>query len=309
VNKQLTLKLLFFVISIGALYGIAWGNFETNQKGMFNSSEKKSIKNKNALQLQRDLQKPVANFLIQYSIANALTMAEKDLISFYIKSQQFDISNEYRLILKPFLSRLKIYFRQLSTIDKPMTIENHTELKQICFPINESNVCFAESGRLIQQLFNQKETVLNKLKNPHYLSQDNETTDKQKAKIDWHNFLLYYQHVQISRILNRTPGSAPNITVHPLGKKLVAIYQKSSCFKEIDRYIQQFGFRKNPKYRGRIFTAIYFDYVCKAYQNGYINMALREFLMDINGQMAREYPEITFLKNSLILLQRYKLIK
>ena len=180
-----------------------------------------------------------------------------------------------------------------------MTITVSAPLHQSkqCMTINESQVCFIDPGIKIQKIQKEWPLIENVIKKYSYASND------------WHNFIVFYMKMRLSHLNQTEPAEPPDIQQHPVAKRLVNIFRQKDSFQGIDEYLQENGFRKNPESRGWIFTTIYFDYVRQAYNNGYINMALREFLEGISREMHTEIPEIAAQKNYLILLQRYKLIK
>jgi len=261
--------------------------------------------NDTVTQFQIDLQKPLATLLIKESIAFSLILSENDLLSFYIQSSNVDISDASKQLLNTCLNQVKRCYQLLSGNQSlEDEIRNHLfETKDI--PVNDSSVSVVDPGKISLQIFNEKKHVTEHVPFHSYVF----STGK---PADWHNFLIFYTKVrQMSLAPVSIPVEPPVISAHQTAQKLVSIFQQTNYFHELDKFLQQYGFRNSPDLRGWIFTAIYFDYLRRSYENGYINMVLRDFLFDIEDEkeMILDFPEITPLKNYLILLQRYKLIK
>jgi len=252
-----------------------------------------------------DLPEDIATLLIHNSIVSALLVAEIDLISYYIQLTELDISESDRQTLSKCLTHLQLCRNLL----KNMNVEtfqqlNQTAFNRTCITINKSPVCFVDPINTIHMIQTKKEGLRNERLTIQYLSQDD-------ARVDWHNFLIYYKQLRVSRLLDQPVSiKPPVISSHQMARELIGIFKQDQYFQDLDIYLQHNGFRTSPAIRGWIFTVIYFDYVCQAYANGYINMALYDFLMDIEHEtkMVKLFPEIIPLKNNLILLHRYKLI-
>ena len=253
-----------------------------------------------------DLQERVATLFIRESIAAAILISEMDLISYYIQKTDVNISEPTREILKNCLAHLKSCQLHLKAInmDKIQQLKK-TAFAKRCVSINSSQVCLVDPVEIFQWICTEKQQLYNQYLKKTYVHQSVELSD-------WHNFLIYYTHLRLAHLMNQPISiEPPVISAHPIARQLIEIFKQKYYFQDLDIFLQHNGFRNLPQIRGWIFTAIYFDYVSMAYVNGYINMALRDFLMDIENEplMINAFPEITPLKNYLILLQRYKLIK
>jgi len=253
-----------------------------------------------------DIQERIATLFIRESIAAAILISEMDLISFYIQKTDIDISDSSRKILKSCLTHLKSCQMHL----KANNMNNIQQLKKTafakkCVSINSSQVCLVDPVETFQWICTEKQQLYNQYLKKAYVHQIDELSD-------WHNFLIFYTHLRLAHLMNQPVSiEPPVIYAHPVARQLIEIFKQKYYFQDLDIFLQHNGFRNMPQNRGWIFTAIYFDYVYKAYVHGYINMALRDFLMDIENEprMINAFPEITPLKNYLILLQRYKLTK
>jgi len=299
-----------FIFIVGGMYSIYKYLFLTNFIQTMEDPENKKTVNQISEPintLQTDLDESIATLMITESITESLLLTEIDLLSFYIQST--DLTDQSLTQLKEYLNHLQLCMQLLKSINDPVLSKHNikkTAFEKTCISINDSLVCFVDPVQEVQWLNIEK----NRLKqNPKY----NKIYTTQNGKpADWNNFLIFYQHLRLSQILNQTVSLQPPIIKdHMLAHMMIDIFQQQQYFQELDRFLQHYGFRKTPKMRGWIYTTIYFDYVCKAYENGYINMALREFIIDIESEprIISTFPNITPLKNYLILLQRYKLIK
>jgi hypothetical protein len=244
-----------------------------------------------------DIPETIARVLIQISIAENVMQAEHDLVSHYLGADEVDISDQSRHQLKK-LDKILSQFKGKSFLNLP---EKQDVPPTVCLTINESSVCFMNPGHLIHKC-QQKWPELSKTIQQYAYKADN------SVETEWHNFIVFYMRMRLNHIQNKGSISTPVVKKHSVAKRLTVIFNHADPFQDLDAYLQEYGFRKDPVLRGWIFTAIYFDYVRLAYKNGYINMALREFLEGVTSQLT-DIPEIVVQKNILILLQRYKLIK
>jgi len=303
---KLLLNLLMILLIMGGIYQyLIKTKFLQMMEEQANIEPEKPI-SESTKSLHTDLTKSIATLMIIESISASLLLSEMDLLSFYSQSTDLAMSDQSRIQLKECLNHLQLCQQLLSSMNVSDQKLEKTAFERICVSINDSLVCFVDPLQKIQWLNIEKK----RLKQSSIF---NEIYTTKKGKLaDWHNFLIFYQHVRLSQLLNRpvTP-QPPIINDHTLAQMMIDIFQQQQYFQDLDKFLQQYGFRKRPNERGWIYTTIYFDYVCKAYENGYINMALREFILDIESEpkTIKAFPNITPLKNYLILLQRYKLIK
>jgi len=245
-----------------------------------------------------DIPETIGRALIQISIAENVMQAEHDLVSHYLGADEVDISDQSRHQLKK-LKKTLSQFKDKSILTRSVLKKDVPPTN--CLTINESSVCFMNPGHLIHKC-QQKWPELSKTIQQYAYKADN------TVETEWHNFIVFYMRMRLNHIQNKGSISPPVVKKHPVAKRLTVIFNHADPFQDLDAYLQEYGFRKDLVLRGWIFTAIYFDYVQLAYKNGYINMALREFLEGVTSQLT-DIPEIVVQKNILILLQRYKLIK
>ena len=301
-TKQFLLNLIIIFVLTGCCYFFYQSLFHSQTKP---SKEQLPVVSKEVSSYMTDIQETIAKLFICESIVAALLISELDLISYYIQNTDLNISNSSRKTLQNCLTHLKLCQMHLKTknVKKNKTLEQTAFGKQFV-SINNSQIYFVDPGKNIQWICTEINQLKNKYTKEAYVAQKD-------ALAEWHNFLIFYTHIRIARLLEQPVSiEPPVISTHPIARQLIEILKQKNYFQGLDIFLQQNGFRNDPNIRGWIFTAIYFDYLHMAYVNGYINMALREFLMVIEdeGLMKEAFPEITPLKNYLILLQRYKII-
>ena len=245
-----------------------------------------------------DIPENIARVLIKISILTNIIQTGSALTSHYIVSaEDLEIPAPSLHQLQIINKRLSYYYDRIHSL-LTMAVPQYPEDNPTrCTTIKSSPVCFIEPGHLLQNIQQQWPLIESSIYDLTYSSDD------------WHNFIVFYLKMRLAHIKNSEPVAPPNIKTHPVAMRLTAIFKHADSFQHLDRYLQENGFRKDPVLRGWIFTTIYFDYVRQAFNKGYINMALREFLEGITREMCNEIPEIAAQKNYLVLLQRYKLIK
>jgi len=303
---KILLNIFMILLILGGIYQFLFMTKFTQTKEYNANIEPEKIIIESIKSLHSDLSEAIATLMITESITASLLLSEMDLLSLYVQSTELALSVQSRIQLKECLNHLQLCQQLLSSKNISDSKLKKTAFKKICVSINDSLVCFVDPLQKIQWLNLEKKRFKN---DPIF----NEIYTTQKGKLaDWHNFLIFYQRVRLSQLLNQpVTFQPPIIKDHMLAHMMIDVFQQQQYFQDLDKFLQQYGFRKTPKERGWIYTTIYFDYVCKAYENGYINMALREFILDIESEptIINAFPNITPLKNYLILLQRYKLIK
>jgi len=273
---------------------------ETKREILIKKNQQQKIQSLDTETLLTDLPENIGRFFMCTSIASNLIQAEQDLLSFYRNSDEvIQTQDSFNQLIKIHDHLFKFQSKISSLIDIDITAYHHDEPK-ICITPNDSLVCFMYPDFIIQKIQRDWQNISRTIKGFSYVS---------KEESDWHNFLVFYMKMRLHLLNSAFKYNPPSIYSHPEAKLLLKIFKHTEPFQGMDNYLQENGFRKRPEYRGWIFTAIYFEYVRIAYNKGYINMALRQFLGDYAREKGNEIPEIITQNNCLILLQRYKLIK
>ena len=248
----------------------------------------------------KDIPPEIADVLINKSVIICMAKSEMILLHYYAK--------KYNKTIFPTKDRetAKKYIRYCS--DTLTIMDQQQEMKQYLKYLNQKpsdNLHIGEhtlivyDPRHIYAKVNRQE-LLTKRCRIYQTIADNQ----------WHNFLIYYMcQLRQGKDIDLNAYCNLDQVTHSIQKQFYSIFNRNDYFVELDRFLQQFGFRKNPKSRGEFWTVLYFDYLVQAFDKGHINMVLREFLEGMDSSLKQRFPEVKYLRNYLILLQREKLIQ
>ena len=302
------MKKKFFIIILllsGVAVIIVWstGQFTVNQqtKKIFENSEQNnhekldaSQKNSKRLTLN-DLPADVANFFIYESVLKCLSMSEMELLKYLLNKYDNNLTAEDKNLLKQYI---RFCSKALTLFNKKdLSVKVSSGVSSESFKIGDDAITLYDPRHIVMKI-NQI-----KLDQTFFCNQFKQIPDNH-----WHNFLVYYMcNIRLHKQFH-TYIDIKSIH-HPIKRQFFSIFTQKDYYVSLDRFLQQFGFRKDTASRGEFWTVLYFDYLYRAFEKGYVNMVLRQFLEGLDSLVNNRFPEVKYLRNYLIIMQREKLIQ
>ena len=317
--------IVFFLFQSGMLH--SFSKYRSGKTTPPESSEEPSLPPPGTRTKQvLDFPEALADFMIFESMVGSLAPAELLMLNYLLAHpEDYPMNNANRKLAKAYVEKCQEAIAVLNghkSKRRPETNPRHARLKAkdefflLCdrfslsppystvkLKVKDEFILLYDPMRLVAKLEESNRNA------ERECSLFPENCGNERIESEVHGFMLYYANIHRKACPCRNVRWKPNGS-WPEVAALFDVFSRAGTFEKLDRYLQQEGFKATQEARGRFWLVIYFEYVRHAVHKGYINMALRQFL----GQAAtdrfvvKRFPEMVYLHDYLVLLQRFGLM-